>query len=92
MRSANDDIRQRLGQRIRHLREGRGYSQRTFSLMIDMDRTYLIAVEHGRRNIAIDNLSKIAEGLDVTLSDLFRGIDSTEKNVAASDWAASTEP
>ena len=74
MRPDNDNIRSQLGRRIRYLRERRGLSQRTFCMMIGMDRTYLIAVEHGTRNIAIDNLSKIADGLNVTLSELFEGI------------------
>lgn len=46
-------------------------------MMVGMDRTYLIAVEHGRRNIAIENISKIANGLGVTLSELFEGVDSS---------------
>ena len=75
MRTSNDDIRRKLGLRIRCLREQRSISQRTFCLMIEMDRTYLIAVEHGRRNIAIDNLTKIAHGLGVTLSELFADVD-----------------
>ena len=75
MRASNDQIRKRLGLRIRDLRTQQGFSQRTFCLMIEMDRTYLIAVEHGRRNIAVDNLTKIARGLNVSLSDLFAGVD-----------------
>lgn len=66
-----------LGARIRQLREQQGLSQRRFSMMVGMDRTYLIAVEHGRRNIAIENISKIANGLGVTLSELFEGVDSS---------------
>ena len=66
-----------LGARIRQLREQQGLSQRRFSMMVGMDRTYLIAVEHGRRNIAIENISKIANGLGVTLSELFEGVDAS---------------
>lgn len=43
--------------------------------MVRMDRSYLIGVEKGRKNISIDNLGKIADGLDITLSELFKGID-----------------
>jgi transcriptional regulator with XRE-family HTH domain len=39
-----------------------------------MDRTYFASVEHGKRNIAIINLEKIARGLDTTLEELFRGL------------------
>lgn len=69
------ETRARTGARIRALREGCGLSQYQFSSMIGMDRTYLIGVEKGRRNVSIDNLIKIAEGLDVRLSTLFETVD-----------------
>jgi len=46
-------------------------SQEKFALKIGMDRTYLASVEAGKRNIAIENIKKIADGLGVTLSKLF---------------------
>lgn len=66
----------KLGKRICALRERQSLSQRTFCLMIGMDRSYLIAVEHGRRNVSIKNLIRISAGLGVTLSELVEGVDS----------------
>ena len=63
-----------LGNRIRELRQKTGLSQEKFALKIEMDRTYFASVEAGRRNIAIHNIKKIADGLGVTLSKLFEGI------------------
>ena len=63
-----------LGNRIRELRLLTGLSQEKFALKIDMDRTYYASVESGKRNIAIINIKKIADGLGVTLSELFKGI------------------
>ena len=63
-----------LGKRIRELRAQSGISQEKFALKIGMDRTYLASVEAGKRNIAICNIKKIADGLGVTLSELFEGI------------------
>lgn len=63
-----------LGNRIRELRLQTGLSQEKFALKIDMDRTYYASVESGKRNIAIVNIKKIADGLGVSLSELFRGI------------------
>lgn len=60
-----------LGKRIRMLREKKGLSQEKFALKIGMDRTYFASVEAGKRNIAICNIKKIADGLGVTLSELF---------------------
>ncbi len=50
---------------IRKYRGERGISQQDFALMIDMDRSYFGAVERGERNISIDNLERIAKGLDL---------------------------
>lgn len=63
-----------LGKRIKELRTKKGISQEKFALDIEMDRTYLASVEAGRRNISILNIKKIADGLGVTLSELFAGL------------------
>lgn len=63
-----------LGERIKELRNKTGLSQEKFALSIGMDRTYFASVEGGRRNISICNLKKIADGLEVSLSDLFVGL------------------
>ena len=63
-----------LGLRIKELRGKTGLSQEKFALKIGMDRTYFASVEAGRRNIAIVNIKKIADGLGVSLSELFEGL------------------
>lgn len=63
-----------LGNKIRELRSSTGLSQEKFALKIGMDRTYFASVEAGKRNIAICNIKKIADGLDVSLSELFKGL------------------
>ena len=64
-----------LGKRIPALRkEKTGLSQEKFALKIEMDRTYFASVEAGRRNISIINIKKIADGLGVSLSEMFREI------------------
>lgn len=68
-------ITEKLGARIRELRKQTGLSQEKFALKIGMDRTYYASVEAGRRNISICNIKKIADGLEVTLSELFDGIN-----------------
>lgn len=67
-------IKEKLGKKIRELRIQKKLSQEKFSLQINMDRTYLASVENGKRNISINNLFKIAIGLDITLEELFKGI------------------
>ena len=67
-------ITEDLGKRIRKLRQKTELSQEKFALKIGMDRTYFASVESGKRNIAICNIKKIADGLSVTLSELFEGL------------------
>ena len=69
-----DDIKKAFGVRIQQLRKAHGMSQEKFALQINMDRTYYASVEAGRRNISIVNIQKIANGLNVSLADLFNGI------------------
>lgn len=67
-------ITKELGERIKELRNKTGLSQEKFALSIGMDRTYFASVEAGRRNISICNVKKIADGLRISLSDLFAGL------------------
>lgn len=67
-------IMETLGQRIKELRLATGLSQEKFALSISMDRTYFASVEAGKRNISIVNIKKIADGLGVSLSELFQGL------------------
>ncbi|WP_289757414.1 helix-turn-helix domain-containing protein [Thomasclavelia cocleata] len=67
-------IRKKLGQRIKEFRHKLGISQEKFALSINMDRTYYASVENGKRNISINNIEKIANGLGITLEELFKGL------------------
>ncbi len=68
------DIQKTFGQKVQQLRKEKGLSQEKFALSIDMDRTYFASVEAGKRNIAIKNIQKIADGLGVSLSELFENL------------------
>ncbi|WP_407641855.1 helix-turn-helix domain-containing protein [Arabiibacter massiliensis] len=60
-----------LGSTIQKLRVAQGLSVRKFALMIEMDYSYISAVENGRANATVDSLYKIANGLGVSIKDLF---------------------
>ncbi len=66
------DIKIAVGKRIKELRNRLGISQEELADIAELDRTYITSVECGRRNISIVNLSKLAEALQITLSDFFR--------------------
>lgn len=67
-------ITKQLGARIQELRKQKELSQEKFALKIEMDRTYYASVEAGKRNISVRNIKKIADGLGVSMSQLFEGI------------------
>lgn len=68
-------VREQLGRRIETLRRDQGLTQEKLGDMVGLDRTYILSIEHGRRNVGLDNLVKIAIGLGVTLPELFDDID-----------------
>lgn len=68
-------IQEEFGVCIRELRQIQGISQEKFALKINMDRTYYASVESGHRNISLINMEKIATGLEVSLSQIFKMID-----------------
>lgn len=65
------DIRYRLGQRIKYLREAKGMSQKDLAYTADLDRSYIAGIEAGNRNVSILNVEKIANALNVTLKTFF---------------------
>ena len=65
---------------VRKFRSETGLSQEKFALKINMDRTYFASVEAGRRNISIENIKKIADGLGLSLADLFNAVDNYKED------------
>jgi transcriptional regulator with XRE-family HTH domain len=59
-----------LGEIIREKRKALGYSQEGFADLVGLHRTYIGSVERGEKNISFINLYKIAEKLQMSLSDL----------------------
>jgi transcriptional regulator with XRE-family HTH domain len=68
------DIAKRFGQRVRKLREQRGFSQETLAEKADLDRTYISGVERGQRNLSLFSIQAIADGLGVTVGELMKGL------------------
>ena len=63
-----------FGKKIQELRKETGLSQEKFALKIGMDRTYYSSVENGKRNVSLENIKKIADGFEISISELFKGI------------------
>ena len=74
----NATILTAFGQAIRKLRNNAGISQETFAAMCDLHRTYISDVELGKRNVSLENIQKMAEALDMSISDLFLEVERNE--------------
>lgn len=73
-----------FGSRVRKLREEAGLSSREFALMIGRSKAYIIQLENGHRNVSLDTIERIAAGLGISLTDLFKNLD-THVEVSAID-------
>ncbi len=72
-------IRKKFGARLKKLRTSKtNLSQEEFAYSISMDRTYYSSVENGKRNISLLNIQKIANGLKISLEELFHNIEKDE--------------
>jgi transcriptional regulator with XRE-family HTH domain len=60
-----------LGQRIRELRDAKGWSQERLAEAAYLDRSYLAGIERGLRNPSVRSLLKIAGALKVRIGELF---------------------
>lgn len=60
----------RLAQAVRARREAMKISQEAFADSIGMHRAYYSSLERGERNLTIQTLARVAEGLDVTIASL----------------------
>ena len=65
------NIKQKLGNRIRELRKEKWFSQQLMADKAKLHRTYLSNVERWLKNVSVENIEKIANGLEVELKKLF---------------------
>lgn len=68
------NIQEKLGHRIKELRQKQGLSQEQFAHLCGLDRTYMTSVENGKRNLSLQNIKKIADALGISISELFKGL------------------
>ena len=65
-----EDPRVLFGRRMAELRRAKGWSQEKLALESGLARSYLGGVERGQRNLALLNICRLAETLDVPVREL----------------------
>jgi transcriptional regulator with XRE-family HTH domain len=66
------DMKVLFGRRVRQLRKAKGVSQEAFAHEIQIDRSYFGSIERGERNVSLENICLIADGLGVAPAELLR--------------------
>ena len=61
-----------LAQKLRLLRFTRGWSQEVLAEVAGLHRTYVSSIERGERNVSLDNIEKLADAFDLSVSELLR--------------------
>ena len=69
------DVPRRLGDRLRVLREARGLTQEELGEKAGITWHFVSSIERARKGATTETLAKLAAALDVTLSELFVGVD-----------------
>jgi len=67
-----EDIKLKLGRKIRETRVKEGYSQEELASRCGLHRTYISDVERGERNVSVENIEKIAKALKTEPNELLR--------------------
>jgi transcriptional regulator with XRE-family HTH domain len=69
------EIKDKIGTRIKYLRNELKISQEELGFKSNVDRTYVTDVENGRRNISVEVLERVINGLGTTFKDFFNTQD-----------------
>lgn len=69
-----------LGNNVRRFRKARKLSQEKFAEICDLHRTYICDVERGVRNVTVATLLKIADALEITVSELTQNLENDARS------------
>jgi transcriptional regulator with XRE-family HTH domain len=72
-RTHKGPLRDVLAKNMRRLRAARSLSQEALAHESGINRTYLSGVERSERNVSIDNIARIARGLQAEPWKLLKG-------------------
>ncbi len=71
------DVKQRFGRALKKRRMELGISQEELGERAGLHRTYIADIERGERNLALENIEKLARALELPISVFFAdyGVD-----------------
>lgn len=63
-----------FGEIVRAFRKAKGFSQEELADQSGLHRTYIGMIERGEKNLTLVSISKIAEALQISMSELFANL------------------
>lgn len=66
-------VKRRFGARLHELRKAKDMTQEEMAFAAELDRSYLSAIECGKKNLSLINIQRIADALGVPASELLVG-------------------
>lgn len=68
---SKQEILIKFGERVRELRKEKNLSQEQLAFKANLHRTYIGMIERAERNVTLLNIQKIANALEIRLTDFF---------------------
>ncbi len=66
-----DNIRKKLGERLRELRKSAGITQEELGEKAELSYKFIGELERGQVNVSLDSIVRITDALEVKIGDLF---------------------
>jgi len=87
----DDDLRQRLGARLRALRMAAGLTQVELGARADMHKSDISRLERGERAPSLETMAALSEALDLSLA-VFLTLDEQNSNLLSLNVLLATQP
>lgn len=68
--TGNENTLKGFGLAVRQLRQEHSLSQEAFADLAGLDRSYMGGIERGEHNVALINIQRIAQALDIKVAAL----------------------
>ncbi len=68
----DEHILKSFGLHLKAIRQSQKISQEALAAKADLDRTYISGIERGLRNVSLLNIARLANALNVPLSELMQ--------------------
>ena len=81
---APSDLKKWFGAELKRRRNESGISQERLAELADLHRTYISAVESGKRNLTLESIQRLAQALGATVGSFFASVEGS--GAESGDW------